>query len=145
MTQGFPKAVRLRTRREFSRFSTPQLRFVGKAIIIEALEQQLGVTRLGITVSKRFGKANQRNRFKRIVREAFRRCLSQLPIGLDINVKPRNEAYEASTPAIEQELFYLLNSPHEQAQASRAFRPQSRATSSSPHHRGAPTHTSRSR
>lgn len=36
--------------------------------------------KLGITVSKKFGKAHERNYFKRIVREAFRQQRHQLPV-----------------------------------------------------------------
>ncbi|ANH78727.1 Ribonuclease P protein component [Candidatus Chlamydia sanziniae] len=38
-----------------------------------------GICKLGITVSKKFGKAHLRNYFKRIVREAFRHIRHELP------------------------------------------------------------------
>ncbi|AAD19072.1 ribonuclease P protein component [Chlamydia pneumoniae TW-183] len=38
-----------------------------------------GTCRMGITVSKKFGKAHERNSFKRVVREVFRHVRHQLP------------------------------------------------------------------
>lgn len=63
--------------------------------------------RLGITVSRKFGKSHQRNRFKRIVREAFRLCQHQLPTSLELVIRPRSAAEHASTPLILHEILSL--------------------------------------
>ena len=47
--------------------------------------------RLGLAVSRRYGSAVQRNRFKRIVREAFRGRRDDLPI-VDLLVMPLRDA-----------------------------------------------------
>ena len=40
-------------------------------------------TRLGITVRRKVGRAHERNRIKRLVREAYRKNRGQLPMGLN--------------------------------------------------------------
>jgi ribonuclease P protein component len=42
------------------------------------------VTRLGVSVGKRCGKAVGRNRVKRLLREAFRQARADLPRGYDV-------------------------------------------------------------
>lgn len=57
----------------------------------------LGHARLGLAVSRRFGNAVQRNRFKRRIREAFRtRCLK---MEFDLLVIPLKPAQENPHPA----------------------------------------------
>jgi ribonuclease P protein component len=70
--------------------------------------QQDNRSKLGVTVSKRFGDAHRRNRFKRIVREAFRLSQHDFPTGYEINVKPRSIADKASMQHIRSELLRLL-------------------------------------
>lgn len=113
MSHPFPKAARLRKRADFQRVAQIGTRKIGKRIIVEyrnveaPQEVQLD-PRMGITVSRHHGKAHERNRFKRIVREGFRHCQSDLPRGLEIIVKPRAHAKSASSKDILKELLDLL-------------------------------------
>lgn len=84
-------------------------RLHGKSVMVEVRRNTNGHARLGITVSKRFGKAVLRNRFKRVVREAFRQCKDRLLQGIDLNVKPRHGADEVSSQDVIQELLQLLS------------------------------------
>lgn len=83
-------------------------RYVGDWIIIEAKPNKNALTRLGITVTKRYGQATIRNRFKRVVREAFRLCRQQIKLGFDLNIKPRNLANTAKMQDVMGEFIRFL-------------------------------------
>ena len=107
MIYRFPKAYRLLKRHQFQRLSNCK-RQTGNWVVSESRENKLDVTRIGITVTKRFGKAHERNKFKRLVREAFRKNREKLKAGLDINIKPRFHAKKARYNHIEQDLIKLF-------------------------------------
>lgn len=65
-------------------------RELGRGITLYKQSNGLPQSRLGICVTRKFGKAHDRNRFKRIVREAFRLHYGLIPSGLDIVVYPRS-------------------------------------------------------
>lgn len=84
-------------------------RHVGQYLILDSRDNGTSVTRLGITVTRRYGDAHERNRFKRLVREAFRLNYSKFPSGRDFNVKPRTLAKTASMENIQADLILLAN------------------------------------
>jgi len=86
----FPKTSRLLKRRQFQRVAKEGRRLAGRVVSIQFINRESTLSpKLGITISKKFGKAHVRNRFKRVVREAFRESASQFPHGLEVNVLPR--------------------------------------------------------
>lgn len=80
---------------------------VGQWIILDIRQTNLPTPRLGITVTRRYGKAHERNRFKRLIREAFRLSCKDFP-NIDIHVRPRTSAHTAKMGDIQQELNFLL-------------------------------------
>jgi ribonuclease P protein component len=92
-SEALPKQRRLAKRREFVRvYETGQKQFSRYAVTFFAAND-LTNSRIGITVTKKVGKANVRNRLKRWTREVYRR--QREPLGLDarpldivVNVKP---------------------------------------------------------
>jgi ribonuclease P protein component len=108
LKHSFPKSARVLTRHQYKRISHQSKRYVGYWIIVDARQNKKTSTKLGITASRHYGIAVKRNRFKRIVREAFRLCRSQIQVGLDLNVKPRQTAHKAKSADIQKELLNFL-------------------------------------
>lgn len=80
----------------------------GHCIAVDIRTNGLEVSRLGITVTRKFGDAHRRNRFKRIVREAFRLSYARLKKGMDIVVKPRLNQFDLSMQEVQTELLRFL-------------------------------------
>lgn len=83
-------------------------RSIGQWIIVDIRQGKTQSPKLGITVTRRYGKACQRNRFKRIVREAFRLSYSLFFPGLEIHIKPRSAAPQAKMEHVRQELLRFV-------------------------------------
>mgnify|MGYP000347689126 CR=1 FL=1 len=105
----FPKAHKLLKRYEYVRLFKHGTRLLGKTICVDyLLSRNPTATKMGITVSTRYGKAHTRNLFKRKVREAFRLIYPQLPQNIFLNVIPRHRAKSAKSVDIQQELKELV-------------------------------------
>ena len=57
-------------------------------VVAYALANGLDLTRLGVSVGRRVGGSVQRNRIKRLLREAFRLARAEFPLGYDIVLVP---------------------------------------------------------
>lgn len=73
-----------------------------------ALPNDVGQCRLGITVTRRSGGAVERNRVRRLVREAFRRRREVAAAALDLVVNVRPGAERRTYRELEAELVTLL-------------------------------------
>lgn len=58
-------------------------------LIVYVCENELPHLRLGLSVSRKFGIAVKRNRWRRLCREAFRHTKQLLPAGFDLILIPR--------------------------------------------------------
>ena len=86
------------------------MRVTDQWLTIYGAANDLGVTRLGIAISRHFGNAVQRNRRKRLVREAFRRVRHQLPSGFDLVAVVRdNRGAEPSIQGLEDSILHLAD------------------------------------
>jgi ribonuclease P protein component len=86
---GFPKAMHLRKRSDFDRVFVNKRSQADRMLVVYGMSNGRDVSRLGLVVSKKVGKAHQRNRWKRIIREVFRLEQHTLPEPLDLVVIPR--------------------------------------------------------
>jgi ribonuclease P protein component len=72
--------------------------------------------RVGLTAGKVLGKAHERNRIKRRMREALRRHVDLLPAGCDLILHPRRTVLAIDFAKLEAEVVRIL----QQAQAEAA-------------------------
>jgi ribonuclease P protein component len=71
--------------------------------------------RIGLTVGKVIGKAHERNRIKRRMREALRRHLGLLPQGCDLIFHPRRFILTLEFAKLEAEIVRILHQAKAQA------------------------------
>lgn len=80
-SEALPKKQRIAKRRDFLRAYEQGAKQYGRYSVVFAVQNDLGHPRIGVTATKKLGKANVRNRTKRWVREIYRR--NRAPLGLD--------------------------------------------------------------
>ena len=100
--QRFPPAFRVCRAADFQRIYNRRCVVSDEKLVLFGCANDLPHTRLGLSVSRKLGNAVFRNRWKRLIREAFRISHRQLPTGIDLVVIPRQ--------GIEPELAEVLKS-----------------------------------
>jgi len=80
---------RLRRTSDFQRVYRQRCSASDERLIVYGRENDLPVSRLGVSVSRKVGPAVVRNRWKRLIRESFRLSLESLRPGIDLVVIPR--------------------------------------------------------
>jgi len=93
-TESFPKSVRLLKRVDFKRVERGGARKVSEHFVVVARHNSFDFPRLGTTVSRKVGNAVVRNRWKRRLREIFRRNRDAFPPGFDYVVIVRKVEHQ---------------------------------------------------
>lgn len=73
---------------------------VSKNAVVYFRRNNRNINRFGITAGKKVGKAYQRNRAKRIIRQAYRDNELLMPIGIDIVIVARSGASKSKSDDI---------------------------------------------
>lgn len=98
----------LKKTKEFKKvFSKGNCRY-GRYVIVYILPGEQEINRVGFIIKKSIGKAVQRNKIKRRLREIWRTKGKELLTGSDVIILARKEIIEASFAEIEQEVVRLL-------------------------------------
>jgi len=110
-SEALPKQYRLAKRREFVHvYETGRKQFSRYAVLF-FVANGLPHSRIGITATKKSGKANVRNRLKRWTREVYRRQREPLDIdaqSLDIVINVKPNAADTSFQDYSRELTRAL-------------------------------------
>lgn len=104
---SFPVQCRLKKPAEFQQVYQHQQRAGDQHLLVFARPNALEWTRIGLSVSRKQGKAVLRNRKKRLLREAFRLSRHQLPTGYDLVLIPR-AGVDSSLKDYQKSLKYLV-------------------------------------
>ncbi|MDR3632278.1 MAG: ribonuclease P protein component [Isosphaeraceae bacterium] len=89
----FRRDERLTDARDFQHVFERRRSVSDDKLIVYGVENGRAICRLGLSVGrKKVRRAHDRNRFKRVVREAFRLSKAELPAGVDLVVVPKSSA-----------------------------------------------------
>jgi ribonuclease P protein component len=105
--QQLPKRVRIRSQGDFDALYHQGKVAVDAVLVVHAIPSRQGASRLAISIPKRTGHAPLRNRWKRLIREAYRKHRPRkLRLELDLLVRPRRGA-QPDFQRVEQSLLSL--------------------------------------
>ncbi|MDZ7698974.1 MAG: ribonuclease P protein component [Deltaproteobacteria bacterium] len=106
---SFSKKERLLNRSDFVNLNRFGKRYHTNHFVVIGKRNELGITRLGVTVGKKVGNAVRRNRIKRLVREFFRLHKTHFPQGYDIVIIAKKDASHLDLRSVEKELGEIVS------------------------------------
>lgn len=102
------KTVPLTKNYEFMRLYKRGKFFVGKHMVLYVFPNKFNINRIGITVSKKFGKSVKRNKIRRLIRENYRIYESAIKSGFDCVFVARSSDNESDYYVVKKEMKFLL-------------------------------------
>ncbi len=108
--QRFPKSDRLLKRDAFRRVYEKGQKVHGRLFTAFVLSSESDTLRIGLTVTRKTGKSVDRNRCRRVLREAFRRNRNLATgTGADLVINAKRELVTAPYAEVEAEVARLLS------------------------------------
>jgi len=93
---------------DFKRVRRKGKSYAHPLIVLVAIENQLSKTRVGVTAGKSVGNAVNRNRAKRLIREAARGLYPRIASGWDLVIIARSPIIQVKMPQVNAALATLL-------------------------------------
>lgn len=103
-----PKIYRVRKNSEFTKIYQDSRSFAAKNIVLFVRQREDSALKIGFSVSKKNGKAHERNLIKRRLRALAWEELSKMHPGYDLVFLARTAIKEASYQEIKRDMNYLL-------------------------------------
>lgn len=102
------RRIRLRRTSDVRRVYDEGRSWAHPLLVLVARPNGLDFSRVGVTASRRVGKAVDRNRAKRLLREAARCLYPQFGVGWDVVLIARSRILKVKEPQVEDALASLL-------------------------------------
>jgi len=102
------KKNNLRNSREFRKVYDKGKSIANRYLVLFYLENNLDYNRVGISVTKKIGKAVTRNKVKRLIKEGFRVHSDKVKNGYDLIFLSRIRANQATFKEIESAINHLI-------------------------------------
>ena len=102
------RTVSIKENRDFSYLYRRGTFIASDCLILYFRKNRFQVNRLGITVSKKVGKAVVRNKVRRRIKEYYRKIEGRLPASYDFVIVARNSAKDADFKKISSAFEFLL-------------------------------------
>ena len=102
----------LKKNSDFKNVYTHGKSYANKYLIMYVLENDLGINRIGISVSKKVGNSVVRHRVTRLIRESYRLHENIFNSSLDIVIVARKSTFDVGYAEIESALLHLSKLHH---------------------------------
>lgn len=106
--QTYSQDRHIKSPRVFERVFKTRCRSYDSILLVFCAPNGLTRSRLGLSVSKKIGNSPTRNRWKRLIREAFRKNPDQIPSGFDYVVIPQKQKEKLRQEAVTQSLLQQI-------------------------------------
>ncbi len=95
---------------DFRRAYSKGKSLVGPFAVSYVRKNRMGITRVGITTSKKIGNAVTRSRSRRVIREAYRQLMPRVKQGYDLVFVARSRTAGAKSQQVKKQLEKQLSS-----------------------------------
>lgn len=95
--------------KEFRRAYYRGRSFATPVVVVYAMKNHQKISRIGLTATKKIGKAVQRNRARRVMKEAYRLLEQQFPVGYDYVFVARTKTTASTTSQVMRAMQFALS------------------------------------